>query len=68
MAYNKNADRKYNSSSKLIGLKYTPNQLSDYNRIKQYCKDNNISLQSYIKTLINNDLDSKNIPYVDTLE
>ena len=63
MAYNKKADRNYNANSKVIGLKYTPNQIAEYNRIKQYCTDNKLTLQGYIKELIKRDLDAKNIPY-----
>lgn len=63
MAYNKKADRNYNINSKIIGLKYTPNQIAEYNRIKQYCTDNKLTLQGYIKELIKNDLDSKQIHY-----
>ena len=44
MAYNKKADT---------------NQIEDYNRVKQYCTDNNLTLQGYIKKLIQDDLDSK---------
>lgn len=64
MAYNKKADRNYNVNSKIIGLKYTPNQIAEYNRIKQYCTDNKLTLQGYIKELIKRDLDAKNIPYI----
>ena len=64
MAYNKKADRNYNANSKVIGLKYTPNQIDEYNRVKQYCIDNNLTLQGYIKELIKRDLDAKNIPYI----
>ena len=63
MAYNKKADRNYNANSKVIGLKYTPNQIDEYNRVKQYCTDNNLTLQGYIKGLIQRDLDSKGISY-----
>ena len=63
MTYNKKADKKYNSNSKIIGLKYTPNRLSEYNRIKLYCENNSLTLQGYIKKLITEDLDSKGIPY-----
>ena len=64
MAYNKKADRNYNANSKVIGLKYTPNQIAEYDRIKQYCTDNKLTLQGYIKELIKRDLDRKNIPYI----
>lgn len=63
MAYNKKADRNYNANSKVIGLKYTPNQIDEYNRVKQYCTDNELTLQGYIKGLIQHDLDSKGISY-----
>ena len=63
MAYNKKADRNYNANSKVIGLKYTPNQIDEYNRVKQYCTDNELTLQGYIKGLIQRDLDSKGISY-----
>ena len=64
MAYNKKADRNYNANSKVIGLKYTPNQIDEYNRVKQYCTDNNLTLQGYIKGLIQRDLDSKQVAYI----
>ena len=63
MAYNKKADRNYNANSKVIGLKYTPNQIAEYDRIKQYCTDNKLTSQGYIKGLIQRDLDSKGISY-----
>ena len=64
MAYNKKADRNYNANSKVIGLKYTPNQIDEYNRVKQYCIDNKLTLQGYIKGLIQRDLDSKQVAYI----
>ena len=64
MAYNKKADRNYNANSKVIGLKYTPNQIAEYNGIKQYCTDNKPTLQGYIKGLIQRDLDSKQVAYI----
>lgn len=63
MAYNRKADKKYNSQSKIIGLKYTPNQIAEYERVKKYCFDVGISTQGYIKELIKADLDSKGIKY-----
>lgn len=63
MAYNKEAQKKYNVKSNYIQLKYTPNQIAEYDRIKQYCIDNELTLQGYIKELIRRDLDSKQIPY-----
>ena len=57
------AVKKYDKKSKVITLKYTDNQNKDYYRVKQYCNENNIPLQKYIKKLIDNDLDSKGITY-----
>ena len=55
-----NAISKYNKKSKTISLKFTENQLSEYERIVNYCKENNLSYQGYIKELIKKDLDQKN--------
>ena len=55
------AIKKYNESSKYIQLKFTSNQLQEYERITNYCNDNNLSYQGYIKGLIKKDLDSKGI-------
>lgn len=57
------AIKKYNQKSKFINLKYTPNSILEYERIVQYCKDNNLSMQGYIKELIKIDLDNKGIVY-----
>lgn len=62
------AIRKYNQKSKTISLKFTENQIPDYDRIIAYCTDNNLSYQGYIKTLIQHDLDGKNIPYPDNID
>lgn len=53
------AIKKYNQKSKFINIKYTPNNIDDYERIAQYCSQNNLSMQGYIKALIKADLDSK---------
>lgn len=65
MAYNKKADENYRKKIKTIGLKYTLNELDEYNRLIKYCNDNNLSYQSYIKSLAKADLDKKGIPYTD---
>ena len=59
----KKSQKKYNQKSKYIQLKFTDNQMSDHDRIRKYCTDNNLSLQGYIKTLVKKDLDEKKIPY-----
>lgn len=61
MAYNKEAQKKYNGKSNYIQLKFTENQINDYLRIKKYCDDNGLSMQGYIKSVILHDLDSKNV-------
>lgn len=61
MAYNKEAQKKYNGKSNYIQLKFTENQINDYLRIKKYCDDNGLSMQGYIKSVILRDLDNKNI-------
>lgn len=53
------AIKKYNQKSKFINIKYTPNNIDEYERISQYCNNNNLSMQGYIKQLIKADLDSK---------
>ena len=53
------AIKKYNQKSKFINIKYTPNSIDDYERISQYCNQNNLSMQGYIKALIKADLDAK---------
>lgn len=62
------AIKKYNQKSKFINIKYTPNAISEYERIYSYCKDNNISSQGYIKELIKTDLNNKGIPYGNNIE
>ena len=61
MAYNKEAQKKYNGKSNYIKLKFTEKQINDYLRIKKYCDDNGLSMQGYIKSVILHDLDSKNV-------
>lgn len=67
MAYNKKADDNYRKKYKYIGLKYAIAELPEYYRIVDYCERNNVSLQGYIKALAKDDLDTKGVPYPDTL-
>ncbi len=53
------AIKKYNQKSKFINIKYTPNNIDEYERISQYYSGNNLSMQGYIKQLIKADLDAK---------
>lgn len=57
------AIKKYNQKSKYIQLKFTENQLAEYERIVKYTTDNKVSMQGYIKSLIKNDLDNKGVSY-----
>ena len=55
------AIKKYNQKSKYIQLKFTENQLNDYETIVKYCENNGLSYQSYIKSLIIKDLKEKGV-------
>lgn len=55
------AIKKYNQKSKYIQLKFTENQLDDYERIVKYCESNGLSYQSYVKSLIIKDLKEKGV-------
>ncbi len=65
MAYNAKAQLKYNQKCNSIGVKFTLNEEKEYNRLKRYVEENDMSVNSYVKKLIKNDLDSKGIPYND---
>lgn len=45
-------------------VKYTPKEKNESDRIDTYLKSTGISANAYIKSLIQRDLDSKNIPYL----
>lgn len=70
MAYHAESQKKYNQKSKFINLKFTPNDIEEYIRVKTYTDEIGTSTQGYIKALIKADLDAKNIPYpaLDPLE
>lgn len=63
MSYSKLANDNYRKKCKSIGLKFTPNEIQEYNRIVAYCKKNKLSYQKYIKSLIISDLNNKGIEY-----
>lgn len=66
MAYSqslKEAQAKYRKKVKNITLKFYPSETIEYERIKMYTQNNDISYGDYIKLLIKADLDSKGIPY-----
>ena len=59
------ADKKYNEKKINFALTYTPTDKEEGLRLKKYLSDNNISANSYIKSLVKGDLDNKGIPYTD---
>lgn len=61
MAYSPESQKKYNDKCEIVRLKYTPNQLDEYNRLMSYINDTNIAVSTYIKGLIRADLDAKGI-------
>lgn len=70
MAYNAKGQKKYNAKSINLAVSYKPPERVDGERVKAYLDQTGQSANSYIKSLIKRDLDSKgfmtdNIP-VDT--
>ena len=59
----KKADKKYSEKTMNYAIKYTPTDINDGLRLKQYLLDNGLSANSYIKQLIKNDLNSKGVKY-----
>lgn len=49
----KRAQKKYDQKTKTISIKYTPNDMEDYERLKRYLKSSGKSLNSFVKSLIN---------------
>lgn len=58
MAYNKDAQKRYNEKCKKVEIKYNQSELNDYNDLKSYCNDNNIAVSVFIKQLVKKELDS----------
>lgn len=63
MAYSAKSQKDYNDKCIVVKLKYTPEEINECMRMKQYTKDNNVPMSVYIKQLIRSDLDSKGISY-----
>lgn len=63
MAYNKEAQKRYNEKTMTFAVKYYPTDIIEGKRLKKYLEDNDISANGYIKELIKKDLDSKGIEY-----
>ena len=63
---NRKAVKKYSEKTKVYAVKYTPVDMLDSKRLESYLNNNGISANSYIKQLIKQDLDDKNIPYINS--
>ncbi len=61
MAYNRDAQKRYDDKSMVYAIKYRPTDISEGIRLKEYLSDTGQSANSYIKGLIKADLDSKGI-------
>lgn len=64
----KKAQKKYDSANINFAVSYKKNDLKAGRRLKKYLKDSNQSANSYLKTLIETDLDTKGIDYPDENE
>ncbi len=53
------AVRKYNSQCKSVSIRYTPKELSEFERFERYISENNVNKAEYIKNLIKADLNKK---------
>lgn len=64
----KKAYKKYNEKKKTFSAVYTPTDIQEGQRLKAYLASTGESANSYIKSLIKADLDSKGISYPDRAE
>lgn len=61
----KRYEKKMAKDCKNYTARYKSAELAEMKRIDSYLSENGISANAYIKQLIKNDLDAKNIPYID---
>lgn len=61
MAYSAKAQKNYDDKCKRLTVKYYPAELSVYNTLNTYLTDNKISVNSYLKQLVYNDLIAKGL-------
>lgn len=59
------SDKKYNEKSMAFSIGYRPTDIKEGQRLKAYLATTGQSANSYIKALIKQDLDSKDIAYPD---
>lgn len=55
------ASRKFNVKCKSVAIRYTPKELSEFERFERYISENNVNKAEYIKNLIKADLTKKGI-------
>lgn len=53
------AVKKYHQKLKSVTIRYTPKELSDFERFERYISENNVNKAEYLKNLIKADLDKK---------
>lgn len=54
----KAAQKKYDQKTKMVSIKYTPSNMNEYQRLKNYLNKTGQSTNKFIKTVINNFFDS----------
>ena len=60
---NRKAQKKYSEKTINFAIKYTPTDIEEALRLKEYLDSTNQSAKSYIKSVVKVDLDNKEIPY-----
>ena len=58
---NRKAVKKYSEKTMNFAIKYYPTDIEEGRRLKKYLKESRQSANSYIKSLIKKDMDSKGI-------
>lgn len=53
------AVKNYHEKCKSVAIRYTPKELSEFERFERYITENNVNKAEYIKNLIKADLDKK---------
>ena len=63
MAYSKNSQATYKKKLKQFKVQYNLQDNIEGLRVQEYLDNNGLSANQYLKELIRQDMDSKNIPY-----
>lgn len=63
MSYSPKSQKDYNDKCYRFSIKFVPSETEETERFRKYLSDTDQSANSYIKSLIKADLDSKEIPY-----